>query len=711
MKKKKRFLSLFICLFYVVTCLISPISVDASTPNYNVTVAVGDPSGNVSMTAGETLTFGVYDYSMVPTMLKASGYNSDFLDVRISDKGVKSDYHEYSVSLVAKKPYFAQVTLSLQANPNIAGWSKNLYVCVGSAPETPAPTATPTAKPTNTPSIKYYITAYGNQGKFSDGNGNYYSNFTSLSNEIVLPIPKADGWTFTKYQVTSGKANIDYTYNTSGEIVSAKVKPLELSEMVLRSVFTVKATPTPTVNPSASPRVTSTPKVTATPRVTSTPKVTATPRVTSTPTPTPVPTEEPEVVKSITLNANQGVYSNGDSVNKLNYGELDLNTPIKVEVPSYNGYKFTGYKLVSGLAYVKYDTGSDGSIESARVTPLDFNDIILIASYVKDAVEPEPSVKPDNITVTLDANGGTYGGSSTLSLSTYKAGEYFELTSGLVPTREGYTFEGWVSNIATTNISKSGASSYSVVCYEDATLYAQWKEIVKPTETPVITSTPVVTETPSVTSTPIATSTPVVTSTPNVTTSPSVTATPDPLANSKVKNEAKLLTDVASSTVTQGCKSFKIAVLRDGDGAISYKSSNTNVATVSDNGTISVKNPGVVTITVTVAETEKYKGATKSFKITVKPKTVKVSSVKAGSKKATVKINKVSGASYYMVQVSTSKNFSKPKTYKISSKSSSKVISKLKKGKKYYFRVCACKTSGQSVLKSKWSTVKSVKVK
>lgn len=119
----------------------------------------------------------------------------------------------------------------------------------------------------------------------------------------------------------------------------------------------------------------------------------------------------------------------------------------------------------------------------------------------------------------------------------------------------------------------------------------------------------------------------------------------------------------------------------------------------------------VATITVTVAETEKYKGATKSFKITVKPKTVKVSSVKAGSKKATVKINKVSGVSYYMVQVSTSKNFSKSKTYKISSKSSSKVISKLKKGKKYYFRVCACKTSGQSVLKSKWSATKSVKVK
>lgn len=675
MKKKKRFLSLFICLFYVVTCLISPISVDASTPDYNVTVAVGGNSGNVGMTAGETLTFGVYDYSMVPTMLKASGYNSDFLDVRISDKGVKSDYHEYSVSLVAKKPYFAQVTLSLQANPNIAGWSKNLYVCVGSAPETPAPTATPTAKPTNTPSIKYYITAYGNQGKFSDGNGNYYSDFTSLSDEIVLPIPKADGWTFTKYQVTSGKANIDYTYNTSGEIVSAKVKPLELSEMVLRSVFTVKSTPTPTVSPSSTPRVT------------------ATPKVTQSPTLTPVPTEEPEVVKSITLNANQGVYSNGDFVNKLNYSEVDVNTPIKVEVPKYNGYKFTGYKLVSGLAYVKYDTGSDGSIESARVTPLDFNDIILIASYVKDAVEPEPSVKPDNITVTLDANGGTYGGSSTLSLSTYKAGEYFELTSGLVPTREGYTFEGWVSNIATTNISKSGASSYSVVCYEDAILYAQWKEIVKPTETPVITSTPVVT------------------STPNVTTSPSVTGTPEPLASPKVKNDAKLLTDVASSTVTQGCKSFKIAVSRDGDGAISYKSSNTNVATVSDNGTISVKNPGVVTITVTVAETEKYKGATKSFKITVKPKTVKVSSVKAGSKKATVKINKVSGASYYMVQVSTSKNFSKPKTYKISSKSSSKVISKLKKGKKYYFRVCACKTFEQSVLKSKWSATKSVKVK
>ena len=705
MKKKKRFLSLFICLFYVVTCLISPISVDASTPNYNVTVAVGDPSGNVSMTVGTDLKFHVYDYTIVDSMLQITGYSENLLDVTVQDLGISGRCRDYLVTIKAKKSAFNQITLVLRPNPNIGAWSKNLYIMASNPSTTPTPTAkptakptatptakptaTPTAKPTNTPIIKYYITAYGNQGKFSDGSGNYYSNFTSLSDEVVLPIPKADGWTFTKYQVTSGKANIDYTYNTSGEIVSAKVRPLSLSDLALRSVFTVKSTPTPTVSPSSTPRVT------------------ATPRVTQSPTPTPVPTEEPEVVKSITLNANQGIYSNGDFVNKFNYGEVDLNTSIKVEVPKYNGYKFTGYKLVSGLAYVKYDTGSDGYIESAHVTPLDFNDIILIASYVKDAVEPEPSVKPDNITVTLDANGGTYGGSSTLSLSTYKAGEYFELTSGLVPTREGYTFEGWVSNIATTNITKSGASSYSVVCYEDAILYAQWKEIVKPTETPVITSTPVVTETPSITSTPTVTSTPVVTSTPNVTTSPSVTATPIPVE----KKDAKLLTDVASSTVTQGCKSFKIAVSRDGDGAISYKSSNTNVATVSDNGTISVKKPGVVTIIVTVAETEKYKGATKSFKITVKPKTVKVSSVKAGSKKATVKINKVSGASYYMVQVSTSKNFSKSKTYKISSKSSSKVISKLKKGKKYYFRVCACKTSGQSVLKSKWSTVKSVKVK
>ena len=88
----------------------------------------------------------------------------------------------------------------------------------------------------------------------------------------------------------------------------------------------------------------------------------------------------------------------------------------------------------------------------------------------------------------------------------------------------------------------------------------------------------------------------------------------------------------------------------------------------------------------------------------------KLVSVKSISKK-TVKItwNKVRTAKGYQIKYSAKKNMTDAKT--VTSGSLSKKITKLKSGKRYYFKVRAYKTADGSRIYGGWSSVKSVKVK
>lgn len=56
-----------------------------------------------------------------------------------------------------------------------------------------------------------------------------------------------------------------------------------------------------------------------------------------------------------------------------------------------------------------------------------------------------------------------------------------------------------------------------------------------------------------------------------------------------------------------------------GNGALTYKSSNTSIATVSSKGTLKAKASGKVTITITAAETKNYKKTEKKIKLSVEP--------------------------------------------------------------------------------------------
>lgn len=93
-----------------------------------------------------------------------------------------------------------------------------------------------------------------------------------------------------------------------------------------------------------------------------------------------------------------------------------------------------------------------------------------------------------------------------------------------------------------------------------------------------------------------------------------------------------------------------------------------------------------------------------------KPAKVTILSVKSSSAgKITIKWKKVSKAKGYQIAYSQNSEFKTQKTVKITG--TSKTISGLSKGKKYYVRVRAYKKSGKTTKYGKWSSTKTVKVK
>lgn len=128
------------------------------------------------------------------------------------------------------------------------------------------------------------------------------------------------------------------------------------------------------------------------------------------------------------------------------------------------------------------------------------------------------------------------------------------------------------------------------------------------------------------------------------------------------------------------------------------------------------KKPGTYTATVKF-NGKNYTGTKKlTYKINAKAPaktTVKLSKAKKTSLKASW--SKVANATSYEVQYGTSKSFKGAKTIKVSSKSSSKVLTKLKKNKKYYVRVRAVRTvkvdNKNTTLRASWSSAKNLKTK
>ena len=143
---------------------------------------------------------------------------------------------------------------------------------------------------------------------------------------------------------------------------------------------------------------------------------------------------------------------------------------------------------------------------------------------------------------------------------------------------------------------------------------------------------------------------------------------------------------------------------------LTYKTSSSNVATVSSLGRVSIKGTGRATITITAASSDKYKAATKKITIDVKPKKVSSLKLKAAKKKMTVSWKKDSKASGYRIAYTTDKKFKKSIKYTTTT-STKKTISKLKSKKYYYVKVQAYKKVGSTKLYGSYTSVKKVKIK
>lgn len=138
------------------------------------------------------------------------------------------------------------------------------------------------------------------------------------------------------------------------------------------------------------------------------------------------------------------------------------------------------------------------------------------------------------------------------------------------------------------------------------------------------------------------------------------------------------------------------------------KSSNTKVISTTQDGILKAKYPGVAKVTVKPAAGS---GLSMSKTLVVLPS--KVTGVKLTAKKKAMKVawKKTAGASGYKVYRATSKKGTYKCVKTASSKTTSFTNKKLKKNKKYYYKVCAFVKSGKKTYNGAYSTAVMKKAK
>lgn len=165
---------------------------------------------------------------------------------------------------------------------------------------------------------------------------------------------------------------------------------------------------------------------------------------------------------------------------------------------------------------------------------------------------------------------------------------------------------------------------------------------------------------------------------------------------------------------TYGDKAFPIGAGSDG-GTLSYTVKNPAVAAIDGNGTVTLKGCGRTEVVITAAAYGEYMAAEKTITLTVAPKKLKgISAKPTKTGTLTVKWKKDTAASGYIIECSTDRKFRKNvKTITVKkNKTTSKKITKLKSGKKYYVRACAYAQAGGAKIKGAYTAgKKAVKVK
>ena len=250
---------------------------------------------------------------------------------------------------------------------------------------------------------------------------------------------------------------------------------------------------------------------------------------------------------------------------------------------------------------------------------------------------------PGRYTITYHLNGGIQNPENP---EYYYAGDTIVLQD---PTREGYTFEGWEVD--------QYPGSYMIAIYpiyhENFSLTARWRKNPETSDTEAPT-----TEAPS----------------------SGGSSAESPSAPKPSEEQVKISKKTAKLTVG---KSLRLR-LSGAKGTVSWKSSASSVVSVSSSGLIKGKKPGKAAITAS------WNGRTYKCTVTVNPAKQKIVYAKSNRPGSTlIRWKKDRTAKGYQIRYSTSKSFRKNvKTVTVTKYSTYKrTVSKLKKGKTYYFKV------------------------
>ena len=170
----------------------------------------------------------------------------------------------------------------------------------------------------------------------------------------------------------------------------------------------------------------------------------------------------------------------------------------------------------------------------------------------------------------------------------------------------------------------------------------------------------------------------------------------------------------ANISKTYGDKPFYINARTANGKKPLYRSSNVSIANVTSNGRVVIKGCGQARITMTISGDSQYTAATKTIQITVKPKTMAACTLKSRAKgQLTISWKKDSSVTGYVIQYSSDKTFKRGVHRITISKNSlsSKTITRLVPGRRYYVRIYSYKTIGKSRIISSWSRMSALTTK
>lgn len=169
----------------------------------------------------------------------------------------------------------------------------------------------------------------------------------------------------------------------------------------------------------------------------------------------------------------------------------------------------------------------------------------------------------------------------------------------------------------------------------------------------------------------------------------------------------------SSYTKEYGSKAFFIQASTNGNGKLTYQSSNKKVAEVSSNGQVKLKGYGTAVVTIRASQTQEYKAASKQITIEVIPKKIALKKVSSpGSRRISINWKKGKKIKGYELYISSSKNFKSNTFSRVFGQSKTNTaLTGLKSGKKYYVKIRSYAKVGKKKYYSEWSKIKQVKIK